>query len=89
MIRITASRVATSRSQHLIAKSSKFSTQVGRNHYAGDCIEKSKMGNVRGCVNPNNPIVAINELKNDAVKTFAELEFKPASKLILNCIVNT
>jgi hypothetical protein len=88
MIR-TASRVAIARSNQLAPKSSKYSTLVGMKDFVGDSIPKSKMGNVRGCVNPNRPIVAINELKNESVKTFAEFEFKPASKLMENCIVNT
>lgn len=88
MIR-TASRVAIARSNQLAAKSSTYSTRVGMKDVVGDTIQKSKMGNVRGCVNPNNPIVAINELKNESIKAFAEFEFKPASKLMHDCIVNT
>lgn len=86
MIRI-ASRVAMARSHHLASKSSKYSTCVEMKNFAGDSIQKSKIGNVKGCI-PNNPIVAINELKNDEVKNYAEFEFKPASKLMQNCIVN-
>lgn len=54
---------------------------------SGDSMEKSKIGNVKGCVQENSKI-AVNELKNESIKGFAEFEFKPASKFMHDCVIN-
>lgn len=76
--------------RHLIAKSKTvmYSTYLDVKKSANttmDVLEKSKIRNVRGCVSTTAP--AVNELKNESIKTLVEIEYEPAKKLMQNCIV--
>lgn len=85
----SASRMTIARTHQLVSKSkAMLSTQHNPMLMQPmEAFEKSKIRNVRGCIGPNASM-AINELKNESIKTFAEIEFKPASKLLKNCAAN-
>ena len=87
----SASRLTVGRTHQLVSKSSAmYSTRLCiQKQMSMEGFEKSKMKNVRGCLSPIQ-VSGVNELKNESViKAFTEFEFKPASKLIGDCVIAT
>lgn len=90
----SASRLTVSRAHQLVSKSSAmYSTCLGiQKQMCMEGFEKSKIKNVRGCTSPLGIKISgaseMNLLKNESVKAFAEFEFKPASKLIGDCVIS-
>lgn len=89
----SASRLTVSRAHQLVSKSSAmYSTCLGiQKQMFMEGFEKSKIKNVRGCTSPGINVrpSEMNVLKNESVKAFAEFKFKPASKSMGDCAINT
>jgi hypothetical protein len=80
----TASRATLARSHQFMSKSKSALYSTCLVLLKNTEVEKSKMKNVRGCI---NPLMAINQLKDESVKTLLEYEFKPTEKLMSECMI--